>query len=431
MRIKIRKLILNHTMNTFRHIGRKLKQNKILVSNFSYLAVFNAFSLVFPLITYPYLIKTIGLELNGVIVFGQSLSVYLALFINFGFNISGARSVAINREDRHEVEKTISSIYTSKILIWCLLFVIWLIIINTFQFFKAHYLVYFWSFFITINEVLFPIWFFQGLEKMKYITIVNLSTRLLFIGLIFFLVKDSSQYYRVSFLYAMGAVLAGILSCWIVFYRMRYKFLPPKFKWIKNSIKEGFPLFLSIISIQIYTNISKILVGAFLGMSQVSIYDFCSRMIAVVRMPTTVVQQTIFPKISREKNLKFIKKILLIVLSFNISISVVLLIAFKYLMLFFLHKTYNEAYSVIGIMTIALCLAGINSNLGGGRLIAWGKSAEYSKIAAKTSIFYLTMVAIFWIVGYINLYTITGFTVITEIYACVYFYSKCKKFNLT
>ena len=69
----------------------KLSRNKTVLANFSYLSILQVFTILFPLLTYPYLLRVIGLELYGVIVFAQAIINYVSLVINFGFNMSGAR----------------------------------------------------------------------------------------------------------------------------------------------------------------------------------------------------------------------------------------------------------------------------------------------------------------------------------------------------
>ena len=65
----------------------KLSRNKTVLANFSYLSLLQVFTILFPLLTYPYLLRVIGLELYGVIVFAQTIINYVSLVINFGFNM--------------------------------------------------------------------------------------------------------------------------------------------------------------------------------------------------------------------------------------------------------------------------------------------------------------------------------------------------------
>ena len=89
----------------FQRYKYKIFNNRILLTNFSYLAILQIFIMLSPLITYPYLIRVVGLELNGVVVFAQSISTYLSLIINFGFNIYGVRQVALYKEDQVELNR--------------------------------------------------------------------------------------------------------------------------------------------------------------------------------------------------------------------------------------------------------------------------------------------------------------------------------------
>lgn len=411
-------------------ILQKVRNNKLLVTNFSYLSILQAFTLISPLITYPYLIRTIGLELNGVVVFGQSISTYMALIINFGFNISGVRQIAINKADKNRLNEIISVIYTNKFIIWLMLLMGWLVLISHISFFQEHYWVYFWSFFITINELLFPVWLFQGLEKMKYTTLINISVRLLFIVLVFFVVKKQTDYYRVSFLYALGAFVAGLISTWMVFSYLRYRYRKPTFLSMKRAVLEGFPLFISSISIQIYANINKLLVGGFLGMSEVSIYDFSEKIIAVARIPMGIIQQTIFPKISRERNVAFVNKMLKYVSVLNMVICVMVLLLMPLAMDYMLGKVYEEGMLVTLIMACSLIVSGVNLFLGGCRLIPWGYSKVYSKTAVLNSFFFILFAALMYGLGYISLYTIATLSLLTELFGLVILYIQNKHLRL-
>ena len=417
-------------MSFIKIIKNKINDNSILVTNFSYLAILQVFTLIFPFITYPYLIKTIGLELNGVIVFGQSMSIYLSLIINFGFNTYGAKQVAIYKNNKEKVNLIISTIYTNKIIMWTIVLLCWLLVISNITFFKQHYWVYFWSFFITINELLFPIWLFQGLEKMKYITLINISVRLLFIALVFVIVKKQTDYYYVSFLYALGAILSGILSSWVVFVVLKFRYILPTLDSIRLFYKEAFPLFISYISIQIYANINKLLVGSFLGMSEVSIYDFSEKIISVLRTPMSIIQQTVFPKISRERNISFVNKTLRYVSLLNTVLSVIVVLSMPIIMDFMLGKVYESGIIVTIIMSFSLIISGINLFLGGCRLIPWGYSKQYSQVAVSNSFFFIALVLILYFFDFISLYSIVMLNLLTELYGFSLLYIKNKRLNL-
>ena len=181
-------------------LREKLGRNKTVLANVSYLSILQIFTILFPLLTYPYLLRVIGLDLYGVIVFAQTIITYVSLVINFGFNMSGAKNVAICKENKELLSRIVSSTYLCKLILWSICVVVYFSIISIVPFFKEHYWVYSLSFLLTFNELLLPIWFFQGIENMKYITIVNMLARLLFVIAIFLFIHERDDYLLVPLL---------------------------------------------------------------------------------------------------------------------------------------------------------------------------------------------------------------------------------------
>ena len=150
-----------------------------------------------------------------------------------------------------------------------------------------------------------PIWFFQGIEKMKYITFVNLSARLLFVVAIFLFVHRQEDYLLVPLLNGIGAILAGCLSLYILLGKERVRFSLIPVRELRSTYKESLPLFVSILSTQIYVNVNKLVIGSFLGMLEVSIYDMADKVLLLMKLPASMIAQAVFPKISREQNIRF------------------------------------------------------------------------------------------------------------------------------
>lgn len=66
---------------------RNDNSSKMLLANFTYLSIIEIIGLLLPLITFPYLIRTIGAQKYGIIVFAQTIVAYLVMIVNFGFNV--------------------------------------------------------------------------------------------------------------------------------------------------------------------------------------------------------------------------------------------------------------------------------------------------------------------------------------------------------
>ena len=82
-------------MSRLKNIVKRSKSHKVLIENFSYLAFLQVFLLLYPLITYPYLVDVLGKEIYGIVLTAQMLASYASLFIDFGSNFVCAKHVSI------------------------------------------------------------------------------------------------------------------------------------------------------------------------------------------------------------------------------------------------------------------------------------------------------------------------------------------------
>ncbi|MFL0112886.1 oligosaccharide flippase family protein, partial [Tenacibaculum maritimum] len=80
-----------------------LQKYKGLLANLGYLTVIKVFNLILPLIVFPYLLQTLGSQKYGLVIFAESIVVYLVIFISFGFALSGTKEISIHRDNKKKV----------------------------------------------------------------------------------------------------------------------------------------------------------------------------------------------------------------------------------------------------------------------------------------------------------------------------------------
>lgn len=400
-------------------LRERLYRYKTILANFSYLSVLQIFTILFPLLTYPYLLRVIGLELYGVIVFAQAIINYVSLVINFGFNMSGARNVAIHKEDKTLLSRIVSSTYLCKFILWFICLIVYLSVISIVPFFQDHYWVYVLSFLLTFNELLLPIWFFQGIEKMKYITIVNLSARLLFVGAIFLFVHEQEDYWLVPLLNGIGAVFAGCLSLYIVLRKEKVKLSVTPVRELKLAYKESFPLFVSGLSTQIYVNVNKLVIGSFLGMSEVSIYDMADKVLHLMKLPISMMAQAVFPKISRERNIRFVNRVMFLVVGVVLLAYVCMFVGSDWIVYFVIGEYLEEASVIMRWLGVSAILVSFNAFMGGNRLVPFEYSSVYMKTMVGNCFFFLAGIGLLLLTGNINMYMVTMMAVAVEFFCFV------------
>lgn len=155
-------------------------------------------------------------DVYGLVVFAQAMVSYFLIIVEFGLNLSATKELSIYRFDKERASYIVSSV----LIVKGVFFIIFLILLYVVTFFvkqtQGYELLFFLSMHVCLYEWLFLRWYFQGVERMKYITIIVMVSRLVFLGLILFFVKKLSDYLRVSMINSFGALLSGIVSLWIV-----------------------------------------------------------------------------------------------------------------------------------------------------------------------------------------------------------------------
>lgn len=411
-------------------IKQKISANKSVLTNFSYLSILQILYIVFPLITYPYTLRIIGLELNGVVIFAQAIVAYISIIISFGFNITGVRDIAENKNDDKKISEIISSIYSVRFIIWLTCLVIYLLVITHIQLSSDFIIVYFFAFFISLNELLFPVWYFQGIEKMEFITIINVGVRLLFVVSIFVFVNNASDYILIPILNAMSSLISGLIAIYIVFIKHKRHFKFIDIQTLTIYFKQSTPVFLSILSTHFYMNLNKLIVGSYLGMSEITIYDMGEKVASILKIPYSLISQSVFPRVSREKNRHYINNVLKLSLLLSIIAYMILFVFSENVVIFLAGKQIKEASLIVRILSASSMFVSVSTFLGGCRLIPLGYQKVHLLAMLECCIFYVFSLVIIIFTENISLISLSILSVLVEVFCMFVLFYFVKKNNL-
>jgi len=365
---------------------------KRLIENFIALSILQGANYILPLITLPYLVRVLGPEKYGLIAFAQAFIQYFNILTDYGFNLSATREVSIHRDNKEKLSEIFSSVMIIKFALLILSFIIMTIIVFSFEKFRKDWLVYYLTFGMVVGQVLFPVWFFQGMERMKYITILNITAKLIFTVSIFVFVHRVSDYIYVPLLNSLGFCIAGILALWIVFKNFNISFKIPGLITINHQLKEGWYIFISTIAISLYTNFNTFILGLFTNNTIVGYYSAAEKIVKAVQGLLSPISQTIYPYISKlvkeskERGLKFIQKVAFLIGGISFLLSLSLFIFADLIVKLLLGNQYTESVIVLKILSFLPFIIALSNIFGIQTMLTFNYKRAFSKILVIASI---------------------------------------------
>lgn len=406
----------------------KNEEGRVITTNFSYLFLLQIASYLFPLVTMPYLARVIGAEGFGRIAIASAVIMWIQTISDWGFNYTATRDVAKNRENKDMVSHILSNVIWAKFILLFLSFVILLLLIYFVPIFRENYLVILITFLMVPGHILFPDWFFQALERMKYITILNLLSKLLFTIAIFIFIKEKSDYIYQPLFISLGFILSGIISLYYIFVKWEYKFYKPELKSIFITIKGSTNVFINNIAPNLYNSFSVVLLGIYSTSIQNGIYDAGKKFTTIIYNFMNIFTRVFFPYFSRKSQGYKVYAISSILLSVFLVALIIILAPF--LINIFFGSEFADSVIILRITAISLIFLMIDSVFGINFLLVKGYDKILRNITIVSSIigFLLAfpLVKYFSAIGVAVVYTFTSalIGVGSMIYAC-----KIKKKN--
>ncbi len=284
------------------------EEKKRLLSNFFSLSILQMVNYILPLIIVPYLFITLGTEKFGLIAFAQSIVIYFGLFVNYGFNLSATKEIAVHRSNQEKISEIYSSVTIIKFLLLCVAFIFFSLLIFSFDRFSDDWRLYLYTFGTVVESILFPVWFFQGMEKMKYITIIYSISKIIVTGFIFLIIKTPDDYLYVPLLYFIGSISSGTLSLFVLFSIFKIKFFIPSVNHLVFQLQDGWHLFISNFTKNMYRNANILILGLFTSTLYVGYYALAEKVIKALQALMGPVSDVLYPYMANKSAKQHQKK---------------------------------------------------------------------------------------------------------------------------
>lgn len=369
---------------------------KVLIENFLSLSILQVLNYLLPLITLPYLARVLGVDMFGRLAIAGAIVAYFQTFVDFGFDYTSVRDVAKNQKNIPEISRIFWTVTYTKLLFIGISLLILAVFILFIPYFRNHSTLILLTFLFIPVKILFPEWLFQGMEKMKYITILNVLAKVLFTLLIFICIKERNDYIYQPLLTAGGYLISGLFSIYILFRHFKIQRYRPRFSEIKTAIREGNDIFLNLLLPNLYNNLSTLLLGYWWGNAAAGILDAAKRVISLSDQALGVLSRTFFPYLANNiKKHAYYWKISLIV---SILCTVAYLGGAHIIVKLLFSKEFAGAAQIIMLLSISPILFAMMYAFGTNYLILAGKDVLVRNITIISSCigFLLALVFIYY-----------------------------------
>jgi O-antigen/teichoic acid export membrane protein len=263
--------------------GITLFKNQKQLSNLIIYGFGQGFNLITPLLVIPYIVLICGEEGYGKVGVGMALAFFIMVFIDYGSEINGVKQVAVNREDKNELENIFITTYAAKLaLLFIILFIV-SIVFYFIPFFNQDKKLFFLSLSMVVGQFINPTWFFQGVENFKWITILNILSKIIYLAGIFIFIHKPSDYIYCNLIWGIGMIVANGISFIYILSTHSFSFVKTKKKDVFKLITANFSIFSSqiFVSLQMYSPI--VLISFFGGNAMAGQYKIIDQIIVIFK----------------------------------------------------------------------------------------------------------------------------------------------------
>lgn len=369
--------------------GIKSKDGKVLVENFVSLSLLQIAGYLFPLITIPYLARVIGVDKFGEIAFASAIIVYFQTVSDWGFNYTATRDIAQNRNNKGRISEIFSNVMWARILLMVLSFVILGILILIIPKFREMSTLILITFCLIPGHIMFPEWLFQGLERMKYITILNLIAKSVFTVMVFIFIKEKSDFILQPLFTTLGYIVSGAIAMYFILAKWKIQLYRPSLIAIKNTISGSTDVFINNIMPNLYNSFSVLLLGFFGGPVSNGKLDAGNKFVNITSSFNALLSRTFYPFLSRriDKHQFFAK--LNIYMATGLSL-LLFLFAPLLIKLFFTPEFY-DGILVLRIMSLSILFLTLSNVYGTNYMIIEGYEKRLRNITIISSLIGFTL----------------------------------------
>jgi|GEM_PF-297438 len=232
-------------------IINKLKSQQ-KIKDFLIYGLGQAINLIGPLLIIPYVVTICGEDGLGKSGVGFSFALIAIVLVDYGSYINGTKEVSINSSDKNILEEKFTTIYLAKFILLLAVLSLSSILILTIPFFQKDKFQLLLSLLIVVGQFINPIWFFQGIQNFKWITIINILSKVIYVSSVFIFIKKPEDYAYINFFLGAGLIIASSLGFVWIYKKYNFSLGKSSFPNALKLIKSEFSLTISQLFFSFY-----------------------------------------------------------------------------------------------------------------------------------------------------------------------------------
>jgi PST family polysaccharide transporter len=345
-----------------------------------------------PILLLPYLVRVLGAGQYGLVAFSQAIAQYFIIATDYGFNFSATRQIALHRHDPAAVSRIFYGVMTIKMALAVIGAALMVSAIALIPRLRADGAIYAAAYVAVAGNALFPVWLFQGIERMQFISVITGISKLLAAGSIFLLVHDPRDAFRATLLQSAGFLVAGLIGLGIAmkYYAPEIRF--PQRRELLTMFVEGRHVFLSTASATLYTNTNTFLVGVIAGNVQAGYFSLADKMIRAITGLISPFLQGGYPHVvrllkeSRERALLFFRRTMFGGVFIGFIVGLGLLLFARPIAILTLGRNAAGVVPVLRVVSLFPVLAVMTASMGMLIYFPFGFEKLYSRLLLAVGI---------------------------------------------
>lgn len=273
---------------------------KLPLENILFAALKIVVNQVLPIVILPYLMKRLGDHLFGLMMIAQTISLFGVATVEYGFNLTGVRQVALVRGDRPALGRLYRDINLIKLVFCAACAVLLAVGVAVAAPDPEVTLALAVGFLTVLGAALQPNWFFMGVERFKVITFTQVSGRAACLLLVFVLVTGPGDYLAALLLFFLPTLVSGVIQILVAQRHFagadlgRHRF---EAATLRAAVRDGFDVYVSQMAATLFASVNTLVVGWLAGAAESGRYAFAEKIMRGVAVLSTPVTEAIFPRV--------------------------------------------------------------------------------------------------------------------------------------